>query len=498
MSSAPVGKKQWDSRWDSLPREIRLLILQKVMQDDCPLAPLATVSREWQTDIERHNFARIRLTPSRLANFRVMVQRNQSLVCYIWFCLELDEYDCTRCAPSPGRTITDEFEEVFAISGTDKCPITASFQNLFSILSKWEPHGDLTLDISIYSPSDSKHWFPYLTFYPDTPPDVPDDHTIKKAMANQNYHDPDHGWLHGFRHLASPPWALRKLFHLIMEQGPFDSDDEELKWWDKLPLAPVVTSLLLRQQSRRRWKPESLAHMFSRLPRLQEVHYEPWREWNNPTQKSTDKANMRRREFLEGEDVGTHALRKPIRDIGQMIALTSLSLEHIAASYIADASHFFEIRLDWAWPNLKSLALTAKVLTPHEDSTGIEALLLAAAAAAKKMPQLETMEIWNGRKGLAGLLRYQAFRPKREAVLLWRGTWNLAMASSVIHAWEAVTHQYDILRLRVAEEKLDEVDIKSHGDAIQHLRLSCLVIRPVSLQQIQIEQKALEGVATVE
>ncbi|KAK1446408.1 hypothetical protein CMEL01_10651 [Colletotrichum melonis] len=307
-----------------------------------------------------------------------------------------------------------------------------------------------------------------------------------------------------------------------MEQGPFDSDDEELEWWNKLPLVLAVTSLLLRQQSRRRWKPESLAHMFSRLPRVQEVHYEPWRDWENPTQNSTDKysirrsnhslkrlvifenfnqqypANMRRREFLGGEDVGTHALRKPIRDIGQMIALTSLRLEHPAASYIADASHFFEIRLDWAWPNLKSLALTAKVLTPHEDSNEIEALLLAATAAAKNMPQLETLEIWNGRKGLAGLLRYQAFRPKREAVLLWRGTWKLATDSSVIHAWDTVTHQYDILRLRVSEEKLNEADIKSHGDAIHHLRLSSRVIRPVSLQQIQIEQKALEGVATVE
>ncbi|KAI3543148.1 hypothetical protein CSPX01_06461 [Colletotrichum filicis] len=103
MSSSPVDKKQLDIRWDSLPREIRLLILQKVMQDDCPLAHLATVSQEWQTDIERHNFARIRLTPSRLANFLAMVQRNRTLVCYIWFCLELDEYDCTTCALSPEK-----------------------------------------------------------------------------------------------------------------------------------------------------------------------------------------------------------------------------------------------------------------------------------------------------------------------------------------------------------------------------------------------------------
>jgi hypothetical protein len=37
------------------------------MQDGCTLARLATVSREWQTELERHNFARIRLTPLRLA-----------------------------------------------------------------------------------------------------------------------------------------------------------------------------------------------------------------------------------------------------------------------------------------------------------------------------------------------------------------------------------------------------------------------------------------------
>lgn len=82
-----------------------------------------------------------------------------------------------------------------------------------------------------------------------------------------------------------------------------------------------------------------------------------------------------------------------MRDIGQMIALTSLSLEQLSESYITDASHFFEIRLDWAWSNLRSLALPAKILTPHEDSTEIGAILLAAAAAAKKMPQLETMEV---------------------------------------------------------------------------------------------------------
>ncbi|EXF76822.1 hypothetical protein CFIO01_05116 [Colletotrichum fioriniae PJ7] len=173
MSSALLDdEKQWDSKWDNLPREIRLLILQEVMEDGCPLAPLATVSRKWQTAMERHHFARIRLTPSRLTtHFRAISQRNRILVGYIWFCLGLDEYDCT----------------------TDKCPITASFQDLFSILRNWEPHGDLTHDISLYSPSDSKHWFLYLTFLPDTPSNIPDNHIVDKAMAHRDYHNPEHG-----------------------------------------------------------------------------------------------------------------------------------------------------------------------------------------------------------------------------------------------------------------------------------------------------------------
>lgn len=72
------------------------------------------------------------------------------------------------------------------------------------------------------------------------------------------------------------------------------------------------------------------------------------------------------------------------------------------------------------------------------------------------------------------------------------------MDSSLLQAWEAVMHQYDILRLEVTEDRLDEAGIESHGDAIQHLKFSSWVIRPVSMQQTQIEQKALESLAIVE
>jgi hypothetical protein len=199
-----------------------------------------------------------------------------------------------------------------------------------------------------------------------------------------------------------------------------------------------------------------------------------------------------------GEDLSRcDSIRNPAPAVSRMIALASLKLEHLAASFIVDASHFFEIEPSWEWPNLISLVLTSKVLTPDENSIDIGAMLQAAAAAAIKMPQLETMEIWNGRKGLAALFKYQAFRDIQEAIIIWRGTWKLTIEPTIIQAWEAVVHRYDGWRFNLVEERLAEAAIKSHGDAIHDLMLSSEVIRPISLQQIQIEQKALEGVKTV-
>lgn len=118
--------------WGCLLAEIRITALEVLLQDGCSLAGSATVSREWRTIIERHNFARIKLTSSRLADFGSIVHRNRTLVRYIWLCLELQEYDCTECAN------TDP--EKFGLSKTDNVLITTSSQSLFSTLSVWEPN----------------------------------------------------------------------------------------------------------------------------------------------------------------------------------------------------------------------------------------------------------------------------------------------------------------------------------------------------------------------
>ena len=192
------------------------------------------------------------------------------------------------------------------------------------------------------------------------------------------------------------------------------------------------------------------------------------------------------------------SIRIPTPGVSRRLALASLQLENLAASFIVEARHFFAIGPSWEWPNLTSLVLTSGLLTPDKKATEVDALLRAAAAAALKMPRLETMEIWNGRKGLAALFQYRACRSLKQAGILWRGTWEWKMEPSVLQAWEAVVHQmYADGRLDFVQEWVDEAAIQSHGDALHRLKLSGQVIRPISLQQIQREQKALEGVRTL-
>ncbi|KIW82376.1 hypothetical protein Z517_05403 [Fonsecaea pedrosoi CBS 271.37] len=370
------------SGWTGLSQEVRCHILQILRLDGCKVSRLATVCREWQTELERYNFARIRVTPSRLVDFGSMIHRNRALVEYVWFCLELDEYGCTKCAPT-GRTLTqDEYEEAFSINDAGGYPITTAFQDLFSVLSTWDLKDNLVLDISIYSPSDSKHWFPYLTFMPDIALDMLGD-GMEQTIPNKVYNDPQHGWR-----------AVRARMVRSVSTSPGDNHYT----------SPAV---LL---------PEMEARFNKNLKRL--VVFENFNQ----------QYPVIMHQVLSGDVLsGCVSHRKPTPAVSRMVGLASLNLEYLAASFIVDASHFFDVEPSWEWPNIRSIVLTSSLLTPDQDPAKIEVMLQAAAAAAMKMPQLETIEIWNGRRGLAALFKYQVFRNKQEATITWRGTWQLTM-----------------------------------------------------------------------
>ncbi|OAQ98535.1 hypothetical protein LLEC1_02772 [Akanthomyces lecanii] len=426
--------------WSLLPPEIQNIIIHLLLAVGGRCSQLATVCRAWQSII---------LTGPRLAdlNSQAILFRKRSQVRYIWFRVELKQYDCRHCANT---------DREFGLDNVDNQSIVDAFESLFKILSAWEPRGDLVLDISVYSPSDNQHWFKYLNFCSDTNlGDCPSRHEHEQGATLIT--DLAHGWVAG-----------------------------------KQPVA--------------------LANMLTRFPNMKELCYEPWREWcsmerhtderkclldGNLVDAAADQPETGNQTLIESFPqtklckltifenfneaypatyMDASAIRVPNPAVSQKLARASLHLTMLSASFMADAEPFFAARQSsWKWDKLTSLALTSRVLTNDAGPSDINNLLRAAAAAALKMPRLDTMELWNGRRGVAMLFRYQRAHDGRPATITVRGTSELALGTTVTHAWDAVL-------TNTAMERSS-----SHGDAILQLGLLTEVVRVVSLRQILSE-----------
>ncbi|KAF5562995.1 PRANC domain-containing protein [Fusarium phyllophilum] len=477
--------------WGHLPPEILVEIIRILPSVGGKCGQLVTVCRAWQMILEPLNFAEISLTVLRLMESRDILFRKRNLIRYIWFRIELKEYDCIQCC--------NEDPDLWGLDDIDNQFIIDAFEGLFTMLSAWEPRGDLVLDISVYSPSDDKHWFKYLTFHSDT--------DQAKCPPEYERNDPAHGWIDG-RQTMAPTWiATERVFDEIMGEGPFD-EPAEMEWWRSLPLVPIVGSVLFRQQTRRRWKPVTLAGMLTRFPNIKELCYEPWREldmveiqtddWTQNLIESFSSTQLCKLTIFENFNESYRdtwhrmtrcpcpTIRVPNPAVSQKLARASLRLKTLSASFMVDAGYFFAARQrSWTWDMLTSLALTSSTLTNDANPMDINIMLQSAAAAALKMPSLDTIEIWNGRRGLAMVFRYERARDLQSAIITIRGTWEFELAPAVRRAWDAVAHEEVVMQRSLID--LDK--IRSHGDAIRELGLSAEVIRPVSLQQILIENR---------
>ncbi|KAJ9155932.1 PRANC domain protein [Coniochaeta hoffmannii] len=284
-----------------------------------------------------------------------------------------------------------------------------------------------------------------------------------------------------------------------------------MQWWRSLPFVPVVGVVLLRQQTRRRWKPVALANMLTPFPNMDELCYEPWREWTG-IEIQTDKRKClldpwqyvieyfprtklckltifeNFNESYPKRYFDCPTIRVPNPAVSRKLARASLHLSTLSASFMTEAGHFFAALQDlWTWDKLTSLALTSRVLTDDADTSDINNMLQDAAVAALKMPRLDTMELWNGRRGVAILFRSQRARDRQLAVITVRGTWELALGLVTTQAWDVLAHLHCHGRVVVQTSLIDPDVVRCHGDAIRLLGLSTEVARPVSLRQILTE-----------
>ncbi|KAL6874753.1 hypothetical protein J3F83DRAFT_728589 [Trichoderma novae-zelandiae] len=473
--------------WSQFPPEIKRMILEALTGDkNCRLSNAAVVSREWQAVIEPHIFAYIRVTSQRIAQLNAMTQRNRDHVRYIWFCIELEQYDCRKCSFDPKSLQTSHSENKV---------ILKSFQSLFTALHTWEPSGSLTLDISLYSKSDNEHAFKYLTFMPDAT-----GHQVE-PMSIAGSEEPDrHRWETTALGSIPPEGSLVRLFgHVWLPVR------DERKCWAQTPKVPAVTRLEMRLQTYRRWETFTVSQILSHLPGLREFHYEIWTQWFTemhevwyasllPLLSATEGlakitiseySNQQYPLYFIGETWPAHA---PTIRLSQRLARVNLGVEVLSASFVVDAAEFFSEFP--TWPNLSHLTLTSQLLAPTTCPTQITDLLQAAASAACYMPKLKMMEIWYGGEGLATLFKYE-FIPGhlRQSVVTWRATWCMSIQPQVIEAWEGVVSSRggNPGGVDVVYEAVNE-HITSHADAIVSLKLSGTVLRPISLQQLKRQQ----------
>jgi hypothetical protein len=90
------------------------------------------------------------------------------------------------------------------------------------------------------------------------------------------------------------------------------------------------------------------------------------------------------------------------------------------------------------------------------------------------MPQLKTIVLRNSEPGQACAVICQRHTASAMAILTWRGTWNLELSDDIVESWKKVAPGPCYLLLE--KEALRDVDIRSHGDAIHHLRLPDSVV----------------------
>ncbi|KAK4149785.1 hypothetical protein C8A00DRAFT_37621, partial [Chaetomidium leptoderma] len=364
---------------------------------------------------------------------------------------------------------------------------------LFETLSVWNEYspdgegivGDVTLEISIHSPSDREHGFAYYNL-DDGPDPLP-------SSAEHFIGDGSH--MQGFR--------VGQVARL------FGRSAMDIRIARALPRIWSIASLVVRRQTRRRLTPPGICRILRALPNLQTVAVEFWREWTIFEQERADRGhafildsalpdslrsltlfedfNEDLNQLFESEsrreedDVDFTRIANP--QVGRALAERSVDLEEVAVSFVVDAVDFFRYcRPNRTWDKLRSLSLTSLMLHPLEDRVNMNNMLRSASVAVKRMPKLTILEIWNGARGLACLFQYEVH--DKSATMTFKSTPGIDLEGSVVEAWKKAALEHSGRVLKVDYQVLEKKHIWTHAHAIRHLGLKVQVLDPASEQRI--------------
>ncbi|KAF5677615.1 hypothetical protein FHETE_1666 [Fusarium heterosporum] len=515
--------------FDSFPTEIHNMILGFV-PDSSSLANYATVCKTWQYFFEAKTFKSLILHQDDINDFSTIVKgHRKKFLKHLWLRVTLPKYLTPVCKVEESPKVLWEANNIF----------TESISNLWDILSGWDtPQYEaqsLTFELSVHSPSD---WVEYIKEDSSIESDMPmykgylatesidpykntqDVHSeykrLQDTMADAALRIPSFlqvsFWmtiidnLLGWKPLCfdnsttrpnnnNPTYGSKDRATPASEQGT--DEDEQLQ----LPEVPAITKLLIRRQSFRGICPTALGSILESLPNMQEIHVERWRcaepsdekMWCRganitfgmdlpPSLKTLSLYGETSRLFhtWKPNDVNATSLTKSLRQYTK-------HLENLSVSHLIDAKEFF--RPFWPadsdtataslprWEHLKTLSLTSEILNT-DTKQDVNELLCAAARAARKMPNLELLELWNGRDQHAGVFRYRVIDSIGEVE--WLSTSIESLDGVVIEIWKETSTILGRRFQRESASMLDTEDIGHTAAVLQHLDGRQRIMHPVS------------------
>lgn len=237
-------------KFHRLPPELRAAVIESLVDhwrhgdEPTSIAPYASVCREWQAIIERHNFSLLRVTQNCLDEFKTsMVGSRRGILTQINLYVTLPTYDNDPCEKK--ETWEDKAEN-------NRC-FTKAVLGLFRILSSWtleEAHrGGIDLILSIYSPSD---------------------------LRNAN-----------FELWQRRRWNIRDIGEKRFADSWIDfvGQDEEFDRMNLLPPVQVIKSFQASPNNHRSVMPAAYADIVSKLPGLREATFDILKDKKKDTRR---------------------------------------------------------------------------------------------------------------------------------------------------------------------------------------------------------------------
>ncbi|KAI2465341.1 hypothetical protein F4781DRAFT_435469 [Annulohypoxylon bovei var. microspora] len=469
--------------WDDLPVELKLIVFDFLSpsernrtmiprhEDDRHnhhISAYAAVSKGWQAVFERRIF--------------------YGLV------LQLSRYGCELC----------DLRETHEEEARNNKIFTASMWDLFSILARWRSKDQestyksrLILMLSAYSPSDREHYFRDHRFG--------DDCKTYYDSPRIHHHDPFHGWFFG-EQVRLDVGPKQRLFGRPLN---FDFHHIGASSLPSLPKLDFVAGLIIPRQF---YRPIPRIDLIIRsLPKLEILRYEPWypiafdRAWTHELDilgilEALPQTVTKFSGYKDSNDALSRNSRGTFFPVpGSRLAQISQRFKELDISFIIDARWFFSVlepfadnsKVDLSWDDLEGLTMTSKLLSSGTGSEELDSLLGSAAQAALRMPKLQMMELWSGKRGEAYIFRYTRF--KDESHIEWwdTGLVPMTLRPKVIQAWQMVADRYVRGRLVVKIRNIPPRNIKCRGSILSYLKRSDRTLTSASLQQIQWETKEL-------